>query len=41
MRQPMGVIVTGGIVSSTIMTLWLIPCLEFVLSRSKNKGGRP
>ena len=36
-RQPMGVVVTGGIISSMIMTLWLIPCLEFVLSR-KNKG---
>ena len=31
MRQPMGVIVIGGIISSTIMTLWLIPCLEFVV----------
>ncbi|GHT77362.1 multidrug ABC transporter [Spirochaetia bacterium] len=36
MRQPMGIIVTGGIVSSTIMTLWLIPCLEFTLTRRTN-----
>ncbi|GHT57470.1 multidrug ABC transporter [Spirochaetia bacterium] len=35
MRQPMGVIVIGGIISSTIMTLWLIPCLEFVMSGKK------
>jgi HAE1 family hydrophobic/amphiphilic exporter-1 len=35
MRQPMGVIVIGGIISSTIMTLWLIPCLEFVVSGKK------
>ncbi|MDR1308025.1 MAG: efflux RND transporter permease subunit [Treponema sp.] len=41
MRQPMGIIVTGGIISSTVMTLWLIPCLEFALTRrSKNKGVR-
>jgi HAE1 family hydrophobic/amphiphilic exporter-1 len=33
MRQPMGIIVTGGIVSSTVMTLWLIPCLELVVFR--------
>jgi HAE1 family hydrophobic/amphiphilic exporter-1 len=37
MRQPMGIIVTGGIVSSTVMTLWLIPCLEFVLNRRKKR----
>jgi len=36
-RQPMGVVVMGGIVSSMIMTLWLIPCLEFTLSK-KIKG---
>ena len=35
MRQPMGVIVTGGIISSMVMTLWLVPCLEFALSRKK------
>ncbi|MDR1176310.1 MAG: efflux RND transporter permease subunit, partial [Treponema sp.] len=37
MRQPMGIIVTGGIVSSTVMTLWLIPCLEFALTRRTAK----
>jgi len=36
-RQPMGVVIMGGIVSSMIMTLWLIPCLEFALSK-KTKG---
>jgi HAE1 family hydrophobic/amphiphilic exporter-1 len=36
MRQPMGIIVSGGIISSTFMTLWLIPALEFVL-KGKNK----
>jgi HAE1 family hydrophobic/amphiphilic exporter-1 len=35
MRQPMGIIVIGGIVSSTIMTLWLIPAIEHLLSRKK------
>jgi HAE1 family hydrophobic/amphiphilic exporter-1 len=39
MRQPMGVIVIGGIISSTIMTLWLIPCLEFVV-KGKRRGAR-
>jgi HAE1 family hydrophobic/amphiphilic exporter-1 len=39
MRQPMGIIVSGGIISSTFMTLWLIPALEFVLKgRAKAKG---
>jgi HAE1 family hydrophobic/amphiphilic exporter-1 len=44
MRQPMGIIVTGGIISSTVMTLWLIPCLEFAFTRwtakhqTTNKG---
>jgi len=36
-RQPMGVVVTGGIISSMIMTLWLIPCLEFII-KGKKKG---
>jgi HAE1 family hydrophobic/amphiphilic exporter-1 len=39
MRQPMGIIVSGGIISSTIMTLWLIPALEFVL-KGKTKTRR-
>jgi HAE1 family hydrophobic/amphiphilic exporter-1 len=38
-RQPMGILVIGGIVSSTIMTLWLIPALEHVLARRKWVGG--
>ena len=42
MRQPMGVVVAGGIISSMIMTLWLIPCLEFVTNKNssnqKSKG---
>ena len=37
MRQPMGVVITGGIISSMIMILWLIPCLEFTLKRKKNR----
>jgi HAE1 family hydrophobic/amphiphilic exporter-1 len=37
MRQPMGVIVTGGIISSMAMTLWLVPCLEFTLTRRKKE----
>jgi HAE1 family hydrophobic/amphiphilic exporter-1 len=38
MRKPMGIIVSGGIISSTVMTLWLIPCLELVLNRKAVKG---
>jgi HAE1 family hydrophobic/amphiphilic exporter-1 len=37
-RQPMGIVVAGGIVSSMIMTLWLIPCLEFVLGKRAKLG---
>lgn len=35
MRKPMGIVVAGGVISSMIMTLWLIPCLEFALSKGK------
>ena len=35
MRKPMGIVVAGGVISSMIMTLWLIPCLEFALSGRK------
>jgi HAE1 family hydrophobic/amphiphilic exporter-1 len=37
MRAPMGIVTIGGIISSTIMTLYLIPALENLLSRMKNK----
>jgi HAE1 family hydrophobic/amphiphilic exporter-1 len=36
MRKPMGVIIISGIVASTILTLWLIPSLEF-LFKGKQK----
>jgi len=39
MRKPMGIVVSGGVISSMIMTLWLIPCLEFALSKRIKKGG--
>jgi HAE1 family hydrophobic/amphiphilic exporter-1 len=36
MRQPMGIITIGGIVSSTILTLWFIPAIErLVIRRAK------
>ncbi|MCL1837617.1 MAG: efflux RND transporter permease subunit, partial [Treponema sp.] len=38
MRQPMGIVISGGIVSSMIMTLWLVPCLEFASSKRVKKG---
>jgi HAE1 family hydrophobic/amphiphilic exporter-1 len=33
MRQPMGIIVVGGIVSSTVLTLWFIPAIERLVTR--------
>jgi hypothetical protein len=37
MRQPMGIIVIGGILSSTVLTLWFIPTIErLVTSRVKH-----
>jgi len=38
MRKPMGIVVSGGVISAMIMTLWLIPCLEFALSKRNKKG---
>ncbi|MDL2229420.1 efflux RND transporter permease subunit [Treponema sp. OttesenSCG-928-L16] len=40
MRQPMGVIVIGGIISSTILTLWFIPAIEYLVSRRSRLEGR-
>jgi len=39
MRQPMGVVVIGGIISSVVMTLWLVPCLEFVVRHKSTTEG--
>jgi HAE1 family hydrophobic/amphiphilic exporter-1 len=35
-RAPMGIVLIGGIISSTIFTLWLIPALELVFTRKDN-----
>ncbi len=35
MRQPMGMVIIGGIISSTVMTLFLIPALEYLASRDR------
>jgi HAE1 family hydrophobic/amphiphilic exporter-1 len=41
MRQPMGIITIGGIVSSTILTLWFIPAIErLVVRRAKNRNNK-
>ncbi|MDR1046188.1 MAG: efflux RND transporter permease subunit, partial [Treponema sp.] len=37
MRQPMGIIVTGGILSSTVLTLWFIPAVECLVTRRTAK----
>jgi HAE1 family hydrophobic/amphiphilic exporter-1 len=36
-RQPMGVVIIGGIISSTFFTLWLIPAMELLLHRERTK----
>jgi len=36
MRQPMGMVIIGGIISATILTLFLIPALEYLVSHSSN-----
>ncbi len=41
MRQPMGIVSIGGILSSTLLTLLVIPALEVFLSRHKHKKGAP
>jgi HAE1 family hydrophobic/amphiphilic exporter-1 len=39
MRQPMGIIVIGGILSSTVLTLWFIPAIErLITSRVKHRA---
>ena len=33
MRQPMGMVIVGGIVSSTVMTLFVIPALQYLMHK--------
>jgi len=40
MRQSMGVIMIGGIVSSTFLTLYIIPALEYLMSFKRDKGAK-
>jgi len=40
MRQPMGVVIIGGIVSSTVFTLFLLPALEILVTRRSRLGGQ-
>ncbi len=37
MRQPMGVVIIGGILSAMVLTLILLPVLEFLLSHRERK----
>jgi HAE1 family hydrophobic/amphiphilic exporter-1 len=41
MRQPMGVIIIGGIVSATFLTLFLLPALEFLASHRSGASSAP
>jgi HAE1 family hydrophobic/amphiphilic exporter-1 len=36
-RQPMGIIIVGGVISSTVLTLWFIPALENIFTRRIKK----
>jgi HAE1 family hydrophobic/amphiphilic exporter-1 len=36
-RQPMGIIIVGGVISSTVLTLWFIPALENIFTRRTKK----
>ena len=37
MRQPMGIIIMGGIISSTVMTLFVVPSLEKLFANESGK----
>jgi HAE1 family hydrophobic/amphiphilic exporter-1 len=37
MRQAMGIVSIGGILSSTVLTLFMIPAIEYILARKKLK----
>jgi HAE1 family hydrophobic/amphiphilic exporter-1 len=37
MRQSMGLVSIGGILSSTVLTLFMIPAIEYILARKKLK----
>jgi HAE1 family hydrophobic/amphiphilic exporter-1 len=37
MRQAMGLVSIGGILSSTILTLFIIPAIEYILARKQLK----
>jgi len=37
LRQTMGIVMIGGIVSSTILTLFIIPALEYIVDKGKKR----
>jgi HAE1 family hydrophobic/amphiphilic exporter-1 len=37
MRAPMGIVMIGGVISATVLTLWFIPALELVFTRHKGE----
>ena len=37
MRQAMGLVSIGGVISSTVLTLFMIPAVEYIISRKKSK----
>ncbi len=39
MRQPMGLVSTGGLIAATFLSLFLIPSLEYVLTKKNNTAG--
>jgi HAE1 family hydrophobic/amphiphilic exporter-1 len=39
-RQPMGIVIVGGIISSMVLTLLLIPSLEYLASKTTKEAAR-
>jgi HAE1 family hydrophobic/amphiphilic exporter-1 len=37
-RQPMGIVIVGGIISSMVLTLLLIPALEYLASKTTKEA---
>ena len=40
LRSPMAIAVIGGLITSTLMSLMVIPCVYYVLERLKNSWNR-
>jgi HAE1 family hydrophobic/amphiphilic exporter-1 len=41
MRQPLGIVTIGGIVASTILTIFVVPALYYIFAREKKRTNPP